>query len=333
LTTTGFNVFLTIAAAAGVVSCGAKRDPQPAPAPVASAPSPLVKAAAPAPAQEDGIDPKLLKRFLPSATVKAWVADPAKIALGRAMFHDKRLSRNGQTACSTCHTLSPAATGQTSKGGDGLRCVRGACEVAEPTTPDQRAVVSTLQRIPGYAELFANAFPGEQRSMTSKNVDAAISAFERGMVNESRWDRYVRGESGALSAAEKQGLKAFLDAGCQSCHSGPELGGTMYQKLGAVIPWPHPGGAKASKAPATDKLVKVPSLKVATLYARHFRESASTKLRDSIKKMGYHQLGLQLSDEDVTAIAVWMQSLMGELDPAYVAALVPPPDMKIAHLP
>jgi cytochrome c peroxidase len=204
--------------------------------------------------------------------------------------------------------------------------------VAEPAAPDQRAVVSTLQRIPGYAELFTNAFPGEQRSMTPKNVDAAISAFERGMVSESRWDRYVRGESGALSAAEKQGLKAFLDAGCQSCHSGPELGGTMYQKLGAVIPWPHPAGAKAGKL-AADKLVKVPSLKVAALYARHFRESASTKLRDSIKKMGYHQLGLQLSDEDVTAMAVWMQSLMGELDPAYVAALAPPPETKIAHLP
>jgi cytochrome c peroxidase len=330
----GFNAFLIITAAAAVVSCGAKRDPAPPPAPVASSASSLVQPPVPPAAPADGIDPKVLKRFLPSATVKAWVSDPAKIALGRAMFHDKRLSRDGQTACSSCHTLSRAATdGQkTSKGGDGERCVRGACEMAEPATPDQRAVVSTLQRTPGYPELFANAFPGERRPMTPKNVDAAISAFERGMVNESRWDRYVQGESGALSAAEKQGLKAFLDAGCQSCHSGPELGGTMYQKLGAVIPWPHPAGAKPGKTPGSDKLVKVPSLKLAALYARHFRESASTKLRDSIKKMGYHQLGLQLSDEDVTAMAVWMQSLMGELDPAYVAVRPEPPATKVANL-
>ena len=41
---------------------------------------------------------------------------------------------------------------------------------------------------------------------------------------------------------------------------------------------------------------------------------------ESIQKMGYHQLGIQLSDEDIAAIAVWMQSLTGELDAAYVAA-------------
>ena len=94
----------------------------------------------------------------------------------------------------------------------------------------------------------------------------------------------------------------------------------MFQKLGAVIPWPAETPAKAGKSAADGKPVKVPSLKVTTLYARYFRDSTSTKLRESIQKMGYHQLGIQLSDEDIAAIAVWMQSLTGELDAAYVAA-------------
>jgi cytochrome c peroxidase len=188
-----------------------------------------------------------------------------------------------------------------------------------------------MQRIPSYAGLFATAFPGEPRPMTVKNVEVAVGAFERGLATESRWDRYVRGESAALSAAEKNGLKAFVDAGCQSCHSGPDLGGTMFQKLGAVIPWPHQPGAKDGKSGAADKPVKVPSLKIATLYARYFRDSASTKLRDSIQKMGYHQLGIQLSAEDIAAIDLWMQSLTGELDPTYIATPAPPSGAAVAN--
>ena len=222
---------------------------------------------------------------------------------------------------------------KTTRDADGRRCVRGACDVSTPATPDQRAVVATLRQIPRYAQLFAQAFPDGRQPMTSKHVGDALIAFERGLAAESRWDRYVRGEAGALSAAERHGLKAFLEAGCQSCHSGPDLGGTMFQKLGAVIPWPHQTGATAGKAPSGDRPVKVRALKVAALYARYFRDSTSTRLRDTIEKMGYHQLGIQLGDEEIAAIVTWMQSLTGELDAAYVAPPDPPSQTNIADLP
>ena len=326
----GFKALLAMSATAAAVSCGAKRDA----APAAPAAAPTVKA--PAPAPHDEIDPKSLKRFQPSDTVKATAApDPAKVALGRALFYDKRLSRTGETACSSCHALGQAGAvdGQLlTKGQDGQRCVRGTSPASKSATPDQRAVLTTMQGISAYAGLFDKAFPDQHQPMTLKNVGEAIAAFEQGLASESRWDRYVRGESEALTAAEKQGLKAFLDAGCQSCHSGPDLGGTMYQKLGAVIPWPAETRAKAGKAPSADKLVKVPSLKVATVYARYFRDSASTKLSESIKKMGYHQVGIQLSDEDIAAIAVWMRSLTGDLDPAKLAPPQSASAPKIANL-
>ena len=329
MTTTGLKTVLAISAAAAAASCAAKRDPGPAAAPAANAPPPAVQQPAQKPATSpDEIDPKVLKRFLPTAK-ETTAPDPVKVALGRAMFYDKRLSRRGEAACSTCHALDRVGI-VGSKGADGQPCVRGTSATSKAATPDQRAVLATMQRIPDYGELFAKAFPDEHRPMTLKNVGEAIAAFERGLETQSRWDRYVRGESGALNPAEKHGLKAFLDAGCMSCHSGPDLGGTMSQKLGAVIPWPDQTGSKTGKSPSADKPVKVPSLKIATVYARYFRERTSTKLRDSIQKMGYHQLGLQLSDEDIDAIAVWMQALTGELDPAYVAA---PSGTKIANLP
>jgi cytochrome c peroxidase len=329
LQTTGVRIVLVAATTA--IGCTAKHEP-------ATAPEPAVKTATqpvrePPPAPRDEIDPKVLKRFLPSAAANPMAApDPAKVALGRAIFFDKRLSPDGQTACGTCHALDRAAQGGGTSGTAGQRCVRGASTGSKTTSPDQRTVVATMQRIQGYADLFATAFPHERRPMALKNVAEVIAEFERGLETKSRWDRYVLGESGALTAAEKKGLKAFLDAGCQSCHTGPDLGGTMFQKLGAVIPWPDQTSPKGVKSPSPDKPVKVPSLRVATVYARYFRDGTGSKLRESIQKMGYHQLGIQLSDEDIDAIAVWMQSLTGELDPVYVAAPQSPPGTKIANL-
>jgi len=322
--TRGMNALLALSATAAVVSCAEKR----APAPAASAGvAPVPK---PAPALADEVDSKALKRFLPSPTGDATAPpDPAKVALGRAIFFDKRLSRSADTACGSCHRLDRGLSDghTTSTGTSQQPCVRGTSVVAKRVTPDQRAVVAAMQKDPRYAELFRKAFPDDQHPVTLKNVAGAIAAFEQGLETESRWDRYVRGEMAALSGPEKQGLKAFMDAGCQSCHSGPELGGTTFQKLGAVIPWPD----RTGKSPAADKPVKVTSLKMAELYARYFRDSSSTKLRDSIQKMGHHQLGIQLTDEDAAAIATWMQSLTGPLDAAYVGE-PQSPGSKVADL-
>jgi cytochrome c peroxidase len=58
-------------------------------------------------AATDEIDPKVLKRFLPIGIAEPpLIPDPDKVALGRMLFHDKRLSRNAEIACSSCHTLT-----------------------------------------------------------------------------------------------------------------------------------------------------------------------------------------------------------------------------------
>jgi cytochrome c peroxidase len=90
---TGLLVISTAAAS------GCKSKPAPAPAPVAAAP-------APARAPVDEIDPKVLKRFLPVVAGAPSTPDSAKVELGRTLFHDRRLSRTGEIACSTCHTLT-----------------------------------------------------------------------------------------------------------------------------------------------------------------------------------------------------------------------------------
>src|SRR5262249_19774652 len=93
---------LIISTATGAVGCKSKPAATPAPAP---APRPV--AAGPAAPPADEIDAKVLKRFLPVGVTETVPApDSAKVALGRTLFHDKRLSRTGEIACSTCHTLT-----------------------------------------------------------------------------------------------------------------------------------------------------------------------------------------------------------------------------------
>ena len=89
-----------------------------------------------------------------------------------------------------------------------------------------------------YRRMFAAAFPGEREPMTYENLGRAIGAFERKLVTPSRWDHFLHGVDSALTPAEKEGFNTFTATGCQTCHSGAYVGGTMYQKAGLVRPWP-----------------------------------------------------------------------------------------------
>ena len=349
-TTAVVKRIMVVSATALALGCTAKPS-APASAPPAAAPAAPAKHA---PAAEE-IDPKVLKRFLPVGGSEApAAAAPDKVALGRMLFHEKRLSKNGAIACSTCHTLTRfGIDGQTtSKGVTGQRGARNTPSVFNSAThiaqfwdgraadveaqargpimnpiemamPNDKAVIAVLKAIPGYVEMFAKAFPGERKPITMKNLGDAIGAFERGLVTKSRWDRYIRGETGALTATEKHGLKVFLDAGCMACHTGSQVGGNMFQKVGAVIPWPNQkdkGRAEITKSPADNMVFKVPSLKNISQTAPYFHDGTSANLHDAIKLMGYHQLGITLGEEDVNAIAIWMRSMTGEIDPAYISA-------------
>lgn len=356
--TSGVLTGLTIiSAATAAVGCNTKEAPTPPPIVVAPAPAPPV----------EEIDAKVLKRFLPVGVAEAPAApDSEKVALGRTLFHDKRLSRTGEIACSTCHTLTRfGIDGQrTSRGVNGQVGARNAPTVFNASThiaqfwdgrasdvemqakgpimnpkemamPNERAVTAVLQGIPWYVETFARAFPKDRKPITLKNVGEAIGAFERGLVTKSRWDRFIHGEMGALTPQEKHGLTVFLDAGCMACHTGPQVGGTMLQKVGAVVPWPNQtdkGRAEVTKLPSDNMVFKVPSLKNISQTAPYFHDGASANLHDAIRLMAYHQLGLKLSDEDINSISIWMRSMTGEIDPAYIAAPEMPPGARDQRL-
>jgi cytochrome c peroxidase len=199
---------------------------------------------------------------------------------------------------------------------------------ADMGMPNEKAVVNVLSRVPSYVDLFRAAFPDDSHAVSLKNVGEAIGAFVRGLLTNSRWDRFVAGDPSALTARETAGLRVFRQRGCVVCHAGPQAGGTSFQKLGAVVPWANQsdeGRAEITKF-ALDRMVfKVPSLKNVAETAPYFHDGSTESLEVAIQLMGRHQLGVEMGDDEVRAIAEWMRSMTGAPDAAYIATPQLPP--------
>jgi cytochrome c peroxidase len=332
----------------------------------ASAPTQEPAAAPEAPAAPAGPDAAALRQrasgifgTLPDeATSDANPVTDAKIALGRALYFDPRLSKSQEISCNSCHDLArhgvdgePTSPGHKGQRGDrnSPTVYNAALHVAqfwdgraadveaqakgpvlnpvEMAMPSEEAVVAVLRSIPGYPPMFAAAFPGEADPVTHDNMARAIGAFERRLLTPSRFDAFLEDQDGALTPEELAGLQVFLDAGCTSCHTGPAIGGAMFQKLGAVKPYPtkDPGRAKVTGNPADEGVFKVPSLRNVATTGPWFHDGSLTRLDEVVVIMARHQLGRELDADQVASLVAFLGSLTGSVDPQYIAKPEIPP--------
>jgi len=283
-----------------------------------------------------------------------------KITLGRMLYYEKRLSRDRQTSCNSCHQLSAYGVDnqQFSSGFKGQLGSRNSPTVynaaqhiaqfwdgraedveeqakgpvlnpVEMAMPMPDKVVETLKSIPGYVDAFAKAFPKEEQAITYDNMAKAIGAFERKLVTPSRFDAFLVNDDNALTDDEKAGLKTFIEAGCITCHSGSGLGGHMYQKVGLAKPWPHlqdDGRFSVTNNEADKYLFKVLGLRNVEMTAPYMHDGSILTLEESIARMSVHQLGRQLSADQVESIATFLKSLTGEIPVDYIKETTLPED-------
>jgi len=147
-------------------------------------------------------------------------------------------------------------------------------------------------------------------------------------VTKSRWDKFIAGDRAALTPKEKRGFAIFMQRGCIVCHAGPQVGGTSFQKVGVVFPWPNQSdwGRGGVTRFGPDRMVfKVPSLKNIGETGPYFHDGSTSSLEVAIRLMAHHQLGIELFEREVYAIADWMRSMTGEPDLVYIAAPQLPP--------
>jgi cytochrome c peroxidase len=276
----------------------------------------------------------------------------AKVALGRMLYFDARLSRGQDVSCNSCHVLShygvdnqPVSDGY--KGQKGTRNSPTVYNAAghfvqfwdgratnveeqakgpilnpvEMAMPDEKRVRAVIDSMPEYVEAFQKAFPGEKHPVTFDNLAKAIGAFERNLVTVSRWDKFLGGDQAALSDAEKAGLNKYLDVGCQTCHNGVYVGGSMFQKLGLAKPWDNvkdPGRFSVTKQ-ETDRMVfKVPTLRNIEKTAPYYHDGSISTLDEAVRQMADHQLARTLSKEETDSIVAFLKALTGELPAEYI---------------
>lgn len=286
------------------------------------------------------------------ASPKAYAMSDALVNLGRTLYYDKRLSKNHDVSCNSCHDLANyGVDGEpTSPGHKGQRGDRNSPTVynaafhitqfwdgraadveaqakgpvlnpIEMAMPSEEVVVATLGSIPGYQEMFKAAFPDS--GITYDNMATAIGAFERRLVTPSAFDKFLAGDDKALDDKALRGLQAFLDTGCTQCHTGPALGGTMYQKLGAVKPYDTKdvGRFALTNNEADRHVFKVPSLRNVAKTGPWMHDGSIADLGQMVEIMAKHQTTKgTLSTDEKTHLLAFLDSLTGELPADYIKA-------------
>jgi len=171
----------------------------------------------------------------------------------------------------------------------------------------------------------------------------AIAVYEKTLVTRSKYDDFLDGNDNALNIQEKRGLNLFIDMGCKGCHFGPALGGQKIQKFplrdynsilnltttfnektkGRDIknisfrfkmykpyPFENKGGFLGKN---DERKFRVPILRNISKTAPYFHNGMIESLRDAIKIMSKHQIGVDLEKDQLDALEAFLKSLDGKL--------------------
>jgi cytochrome c peroxidase len=279
-----------------------------------------------------------------------------KVALGKKLFYDTRLSRSNTISCNSCHNMATYGVDNnpTSMGHGWRLGPRNAPTVLNAALHnsqfwDGRAknveeqakgpmlnpvemgglnkahsdlAVKRIASIDEYVQEFKKAFPDSSNEVSLDHITAAIGAYERTLLTPAPIDRFMNGQTKALTSLQKRGLQTFMDVGCNTCHNGVAIGGEMYQKFGLVNGpyWKYTGSNHQDKGrggvtgKASDNYVfKVPTLRNITHTYPYFHDGSVWDLEKAVQIMATTQLGKDLNDQQTKEIVAFLQSLTGEI--------------------
>jgi cytochrome c peroxidase len=210
--------------------------------------------------------------------------------LGRTLFFDPRLSGSDWISCASCHNPGfswgdgmPRAIGHGMKTlgrrtptilnlawaeslfwdgrSDSLEDqALGPIAAAGEMNLPLDVLVAKLEKIDGYRELFAKAYPGE--GIGTRTIAKAIATFERTAVSGTApFDTWLAGDESAVSAEAKRGFLVFNQEGrCAKCHSGWRFTDDSFHDIG--VSTDDPGRGALLKGLATmQSAFKTPTLR------------------------------------------------------------------------
>ncbi len=267
--------------------------------------------------------------------------DAAKAQLGKELFFDPVLSRDNTVACASCHDLwhggddgkavSIGVKGRKGKlnaltvynsrynfrhfwdgRADGLHA-QVFMSIGDPNEMDQ-SVEMTLQKLRGSAHYRQRFTALYREGITRRTVEDAITEFENALVTpDAPFDRYLRGEKEAISREARTGYRLFRSKGCILCHNGRNIGGNFYNKFGVFkeIASRYPGRYALTHNEEDRMLFRVPSLRNVALTAPYMHEGQVPTLKEAVEIMSKHQLGREMTEEEIDNIVAFLRTLTG----------------------
>jgi cytochrome c peroxidase len=268
--------------------------------------------------------------------------DKRKAELGKKLFFDPILSKDGTVACATCHILSEGGDDNRafSPGIDGQKGCRNSPTVfnavfnytqfwdsrakdlkAQAAGPIENPVemgnnfenlIKVLNKSP-YKEEFKKIY---KKGITKESITDAIAEFEKALITPNcAFDRYLRGKKDAISEKQKEGYELFKSKGCVSCHHGINIGGNLSNRFGIFgdISSNDLGRYDITKKEKDRYFFKVPSLRNIALTSPYFHDGRTESLSVAVDLMAKVQLGKKLKSDEIEKIVSFLESLNGEM--------------------
>jgi cytochrome c peroxidase len=256
-------------------------------------------------------------------------ANPSKLALGKRLFNDRRLSHDDELACSSCHDIDTNGADPshrvTAHDGSAMpftvlsvfnaslnfrlnwegnfRTLEGQARSSLENPANMATSVNeVLRKLTADPVLVRQFQAAYGRPPDQSNLLDAIATYERSLLTPgSRFDLWLSGDKTALSPDEQQGYALFQSLGCISCHQGVNIGGNLYERRGVF----H----TLASGPA---ILRVPSLRNVAVLAPYFSDGSAPTLHDAVRQMARAQLDQSLTDEQIDTIVAFLRTLTGK---------------------
>ena len=241
---------------------------------------------------------------------------PEKVALGRQLFFDKRLSGDESRSCYSCHVCEKGLT-------DGLPKAVGAFNKQLPRSSPtlwnigyheafywdgrspslekqamaawkggnmgaegkEQEIAARVNALKGYKDQFQKVFGGDA---TPENMMQAICAYERTIITgDTPWDKWKAGDQSAMQGAVARGWQVFQDAKCTNCHDGALFTDQQYHNVGVGMDKPEPdlGRGKITNKPEEAGAFKTPTLRDVAKSAPYFHDGSIATLEEAVDFM------------------------------------------------
>lgn len=275
--------------------------------------------------------------------------DTAKAIIGKKLFFDTRLSADKTISCASCHDID-AWGAESSSVSEGIKRQLGdrnsptvfnaalnfkqfwdgraddlshqaEAPVINPVEMGMMSwsdVVNELKADEYYKPAFKRVFDSE---VSKQGIVDAIAEYEKTLITmNAPFDRFLKGDSTALTPQQIKGYRLFKSYGCVSCHQGANVGGNMFQKFGVLKDISLQEGNlsddlgryEVTRNEWDKRVFKVPSLRLATKTPPYFHNGSVKTIEEAVDIMIQFQLGRGVPKEDRSAIISFLESLVGE---------------------